>query len=1436
MADLIGEPFTLHGLEVGPSLPDAQLAPGSQGLYVETLQGWLRLLAAATGDDAYSPGPELGTFGSLTEHAVNAVRRDAGLPEAGTVDKEVWKRLQDRLAATVLPPDPGLSRPAFPARGSSYDQLLREGLRGFGFELQDTETSAVLSLFKRLARDQKRGPATGRLTRGSFDHHAFWRKKWGSYEHTWGQFLGAPWLGVVIDVTDELWGTRPLFDYLYRLGRLYLEQAVDRSDLESRLAAPIHVRAIAGRLGTQDAEEIVYPGLEAILSCSSAAERAAAPKWFRAFEAAPARILVGDESILSLYQPSSTSPAGRPILVARSSVDAGTLYMIRATGDPDYHLDRIRDRVPYTIEDEWRFRHRANVYVGAYLADRWHSHLPLHSIAAVNGAVTRNSARALLVVRGVDVYTDEIRVIRTDGTDDTTPELNLADDTSIQLHWLQVSVFRLEIGALTAGATYKVTVPHSPTAPLPRQVTSWEFRTLPAAMPLGGISFVAASCYCDFGFPDATGALDHGARPGAVYSRALEAWKTNLPSFSPRFKALMGDNLYLDVGPKYKDWQGFTYDRLDADAETIGRYLRYWLCSDYRHVLATLPTFAIPDDHEYWNDYPRFQVRMTRSAGGRGGDFAAAARSSLRLFQGVMSPKGSTSEPHDASEFSYDWTIDGGGTCPLSFFFFDTTSTRQYQGITDGRVRLASRAIVDRLIEWARTLTGPGILILGQPLMIPRSYKALRGAITADYHPSAFAEFPEIMAALASAPWDILVVSGDVHWSRFLDCDPTLFGEQLARTDAEIDSEFGARYRPRLVELISSPAQRLAPVQILRTLSPLHDHHDKPDYDPPEQIRATAPWADKPSEDPRPRGPRVLGSSYVSPTFGAIHCQPISPSAMRVDLAFVDKAGRIAPRDPAPETAAPTGAPRWWLPGEWVRAGVQFSNELWRNYSPGTTTVEDRVRPYYPYGTYPEGEHGTLPPMTTSAQLVRWLVPGERLFVKRVLYQARRVMRGSTPEGAYQCLEVATMSPLEAPDHGSAVTASYFVWAIYNDKQFMAPCEEHLYSAILRKRLPWVEAEDRIEITGLTELWDKVEYPHSLDKERYEFGEIARAPFTPHVVRVPALGELATVKHVVYQAEQTLIGEAHKGAYQLLRVEMDSPGTSEPLSDEELTRRTQGYVWSVYDGRELVAVRGRHNRAQRDRVRRKYRLEEDLAWLRRGAGQFPNRLWAAERLAALLQDPEQLQVANHEATGVAIALWLWLVRTPERFVELVADVHAFDRQARDRLEYEKGKDPSLEIEKVLEILEQKLHIDDLEIDIAAETRNQPLDLMCSTLLDAALEKLSGDGGQKLARLLERLLGGEVDGPRAPVPLPAFHPTREVVIERMPETNDPDTADPIPFSYALLRSPIREPADDKVEFEYWPDPSGQLATAHLDKSTFLSRCRLIVWDDPHARNV
>jgi hypothetical protein len=68
---------------------------------------------------------------------------------------------------------------------------------------------------------------------------------------------------------------------------------------------------------------------------------------------------------------------------------------------------------------------------------------------------------------------------------------------------------------------------------------------------------------------------------------------------------------------------------------------------------------------------------------------------------------------------------------------------------------------------WARELRGPGLLVVGQPLWIDPIMKV--GPIAGDHNVSFFSpQYQRICRALEEAPYDILICSGDVHYSRLL--------------------------------------------------------------------------------------------------------------------------------------------------------------------------------------------------------------------------------------------------------------------------------------------------------------------------------------------------------------------------------------------------------------------------------------------------------------------------------------------------------------------------------------------------------------------------------------------------------------------------------------------------------------------------------------------
>jgi hypothetical protein len=283
-------------------------------------------------------------------------------------------------------------------------------------------------------------------------------------------------------------------------------------------------------------------------------------------------------------------------------------------------------------------------------------------------------------------------------------------------------------------------------------------RTLPSALPVEGLCVAAASCYYDF--------FDGGAQ----YTAALAA---STPFPPHRFKLLVGDNLYIDVAPDKSA-------RLDPVKETLDLYTRYFVQSPYRAVLERSPNFVTWDDHEFWNNYPEFQIHLRRTWGGDRGRYEAAARGCLALFQEPLNPA------PVAPGAGRSYRIDVGSA--LSFFVADTrTERRPWQ---DGRTQMMTGEDLAALRSWASNLAGPGVLVVGQPMLLGT------GNNMVDHNPADYSEqYQAIWRAVIEAPWDILIVSGDIHVSRLLAFDvPSVRPGQRAT---------------RLYEFVTSPAARI---------------------------------------------------------------------------------------------------------------------------------------------------------------------------------------------------------------------------------------------------------------------------------------------------------------------------------------------------------------------------------------------------------------------------------------------------------------------------------------------------------------------------------------------------------------------------------------------------------------------------------------------------
>jgi len=280
-----------------------------------------------------------------------------------------------------------------------------------------------------------------------------------------------------------------------------------------------------------------------------------------------------------------------------------------------------------------------------------------------------------------------------------------------------VRLYLAEAGGLKPGADYQLGGAH--------------MRTFPKQLGDGGVRIAVATCYSD------------QFKRDADYLRVLQGAAGGPPLAA---KLLLGDNLYVDVGPPVR------HARTPFE-ETADRYLQYFWRSSYAQVLGYLPSFTLWDDHEFWNNYPERQVWLPRSLGAARKDYADAALAGIRAFQAVLNPA-----PVARRGLSYKFEIGG-----LSCFALDLRTGRTLQAASNPA--MCSEAELAAFEAWAAGLKGPGALLVGQPLW-------QHAGDWQDWNPPAFpAQYARIWKALSAAPWDIVILTGDVHYSRVIEID-----------------------------------------------------------------------------------------------------------------------------------------------------------------------------------------------------------------------------------------------------------------------------------------------------------------------------------------------------------------------------------------------------------------------------------------------------------------------------------------------------------------------------------------------------------------------------------------------------------------------------------------------------------------------------------------
>jgi hypothetical protein len=212
----------------------------------------------------------------------------------------------------------------------------------------------------------------------------------------------------------------------------------------------------------------------------------------------------------------------------------------------------------------------------------------------------------------------------------------------------------------------------------------------------------------------------------------------------------MGDQVYLDLPTlqDFKDEAAWLAQKFEQD------YVRNWFSGAFAEGLGLAAMAFIPDDHEYWNNFPHVSpfIQGSWSEGGRKawGDAARACYQGFQLGTGA---------PGEALTFD---------VAPVSFLLLDSRSARDTE-----LTRLWSPAADDQLTRWAAHVTGSpelvaGVMVTGQSLL-EDPVGGVKGSV-ADYaladYATAYTALLDTLTTITDRGKPVLLLTGDVHWGR----------------------------------------------------------------------------------------------------------------------------------------------------------------------------------------------------------------------------------------------------------------------------------------------------------------------------------------------------------------------------------------------------------------------------------------------------------------------------------------------------------------------------------------------------------------------------------------------------------------------------------------------------------------------------------------------
>jgi hypothetical protein len=332
----------------------------------------------------------------------------------------------------------------------------------------------------------------------------------------------------------------------------------------------------------------------------------------------------------------------------------------------------------------------------------------------------------------------------------------------------QVAVRRVSVGGLEPRVRYRFELRRGG-----ELVSDATLTTLPEAVP--GLedrpfTILLGSCFAR--------QRDGGGSVGQAYA-ALPA------DGRPDLKILCGDQVYLD---------GFGLDtfvpvtsRDGLMARHLGTYAAAWTQDPgFRQLLRDGATMFTSDDHDFWNNAPNPSITAPQTY----------VRSIREAWWQVALALGDAFQPRPDP---------ARRTVVVGDLTIHVPDTRR--GRSEGTRTLLPDDELRAIEGWARTLPGPGCLVLGQVLFAGQT--GWKGKFTDWGLPDFGDDYARIVKAVRSAPHAVVILTGDVHFGRV------------------------AVFRPasgvEIVEVVASPLSLIFPI-------PSHDWHAAPDRFPAHDI------------------------------------------------------------------------------------------------------------------------------------------------------------------------------------------------------------------------------------------------------------------------------------------------------------------------------------------------------------------------------------------------------------------------------------------------------------------------------------------------------------------------------------------------------------------------------------------------------------------------